>query len=76
MKMSHIFNKRTKKNFKKWRTRGYKIISSFLLAQFDSHDGLIEKNKKLFWDVTISNPYNKIAAVKKILKDLQKRYSK
>ncbi len=76
MKMSHIFNKRTKKNFKKWRTRGYKIIPSFLLAQFDSHDGLIEQNKKLFWDVTISNPYNKIAAVKKILKDLQKKYSK
>lgn len=66
-----IFNERTNKNFEKWKTRGYGLVSSFLLSQFDSHDGLIEKHKKLFWDITLSNPYNEIAAIKKIIKSLR-----
>lgn len=70
MKISYIYNKKTKNFFKKWRTRGYDIISSFLLSQFDFHKGLIKKNEKLFWKVMMKEPYKKTTAIKNILKEL------
>lgn len=69
MKISYIFNKQIKLFFKKWRKRGYGIFSSFILSQFDFHNGLIERNKKLFWDVTMGRPYKKSDAIKIILKN-------